>query len=176
MSTARNEAKPNNVMLGFDSMFESGDYKGMTVRSVLSIGRKSILFRLISMGYQFDDDVLAYARIKKVVRPCEGKLSVVEHLGDVANEKLGVDIGTVDDIVDELGNEVPEIDEDTIPVDDSDDAEDKKDAQDKKADKYDGVEEEEEENEAEDELWVDEEELIVPPFLDLENYDENLEY
>ena len=123
MSITRNELKPSNVMLGFDSVFESGDYKGMTVRSVLSIGRKSILFRLISMGYQFDDDVLAYARIKKIVRPCEGKLSVVEHLGDVLNEKLGVDIGTVDDIVDELGNEVPEIDEDTIPVDDSDDAE-----------------------------------------------------
>lgn len=167
MSTARNEAKPNNVMLGFDSIFESGDYKGMTVRSVLSIGRKSILFRLISMGYQFDDDVLAYARIKKIVRPCEGKLSVVEHLGDIVNEKLGVDIGTVDDIVDELGNEVPEIDEDTIPVDDSDDAEEQN-----GTDNRNVVEEEENE----EELWENEDELTIPPFSDLENYDENSEY
>lgn len=168
MSNARNETKPNSVMLGFDSMFESGDYKGMTVRSVLSIGRKSILFRLISMGYQFDDDVLAYARIKKIVRPCEGKLSVVEHLGDVVNEKLGVDIGTVDDIVDELGNEVPEIDEDTIPVDDSDDAEEQNGTDNR------NVVEEEEENE--EELWENEDELTIPPFSDLANYDENSEY
>ena len=154
-------------MLGFDSVFESGDYKGMTVRSVLSIGRKSILFRLISMGYQFDDDVLAYARIKKIVRPCEGKLSVVEHLGDVVNEKLGVDIGTVDDIVDELGNEVPEIDEDTIPVDDSDDADEQNSTNNR------NVAEEEEENE--EELWRDEEELI-PPFLSVLNDDENSDY
>lgn len=167
MSITRNELKPSNVMLGFDSVFESGDYKGMTVRSVLSIGRKSILFRLISMGYQFDDDVLAYARIKKIVRPCEGKLSVVEHLGDVVNEKLGVDIGTVDDIVDELGNEVPEIDEDTIPVDDSDDADEQNSTNNR------NVAEEEEENE--EELWRDEEELI-PPFLSVLNDDENSDY
>ena len=173
MSTTRNEAKPSSVMLGFDSVFESGDYKGMTVRSVLSIGRKSILFRLISMGYQFDDDVLAYARIKKIVRPCEGKLSVVEHLGDVVNEKLGVDIGTVDDIVDELGNEVPEIDEDTIPVDDSDDAEEPNDTPNRNANKFDSIVEEEEENQ--DGIWEDEEELI-PPFLNSFNEDENSDY
>ena len=169
MSITRNEAKPSSVMLGFDSVFESGDYKGMTVRSVLSIGRKSILFRLISMGYQFDDDVLAYARIKKIVRPCEGKLSVVEHSGSGVGEKLGTDIGTVDDIIDELGDDVPEIDEDTIPVDDSDNGE--AEAPKKRTDsKFESVTDEEDEDEEEN--WEEDDD----PLFTLEPDDESSDF
>ena len=169
MASARQEKKPSNVMLGFDSVFESGDYKGMTVRSVLSIGRKSILFRLLSMGYQFDDEVLAYANIRKVIRKCESRLSVVEHSGSGVGEKLGTDIGTVDDIIDELGDDVPEIDEDTIPVDDSDNGE--AEAPKKRTDsKFESVTDDEDEDEEEN--WEEDDD----PLFTLEPDDESSDF
>lgn len=168
MPSARQEKKPSNIMLGFDSVFESGDYKGMTVRSVLSIGRKSILFRLLSMGYQFDDEVLAYANIRKVIRKCESRLSVVEHSGSGVGEKLGTDIGTVDDIIDELGDDVPEIDEDTIPVDDSDNGEEESPKK-RTDDKSESVTEEDEDEEEE---WEEEED----PLFTLEPDDESSDF
>ena len=83
--------------------------------------------------------------------------------------KLGTDIGTVDDIIDELGDDVPEIDEDTIPVDDSDNGE--AEAPKKQTDgKFESVTDEDEEDEEEN--WEEDDD----PLFTLEPDDESSDF
>lgn len=66
--------------LKLDNIIEDGKYKGKKV-SELALNKK-VIFELLKNGYNFDDEVLLQAGIKKTVRDIRTRTEVVEHKKD----------------------------------------------------------------------------------------------
>ena len=62
--------------LKLDNIIEDGKYKGKKV-SELALNKK-VIFELLKNGYNFDDEVLLQAGIKKTVRDIKTRTEVVE--------------------------------------------------------------------------------------------------
>lgn len=66
--------------LKLDNIIEDGKYNGKKV-SELALNKK-VIFELLKNGYNFDDEVLLQAGIKKTVRDIRTRTEVVEHEKD----------------------------------------------------------------------------------------------
>ena len=66
--------------LKLDNIIEDGRYKGKKVSELAS--NKKVIFELLKNGYNFDDEVLLQAGIKKTVRDIRTRTEVVEHEKD----------------------------------------------------------------------------------------------
>lgn len=66
--------------LKLHNIIEDGKYKGKKV-SELALNKK-VIFELLKNGYNFDDEVLLQAGIKKTVRDIRTRTEVVEHEKD----------------------------------------------------------------------------------------------
>ena len=66
--------------LKLDNIIEDGKYKGKMISELAS--NKKAIFELLKNGYNFDDEVLLQAGIKKTVRDIRTRTEVVEHEKD----------------------------------------------------------------------------------------------
>jgi len=66
--------------LKLDNIIEDGKYKGKKVSELIL--NKKVIFELLKNGYNFDDEVLLQAGIKKIVRNIRTRTEVVEHEKD----------------------------------------------------------------------------------------------
>lgn len=65
--------------LHLDSIIESEDkYNGKKVSDIIN-GNKSVLFKLIKKGYDFDEDVLSSCKITRTIRDVRYENVIVEH-------------------------------------------------------------------------------------------------
>ena len=68
----------NEIKLNY--IIEDGKYKGKKISELTS--NKKTIFELLKNGYNFDDEVLLQAGIKKTIRDVQIKTEVVEHIKD----------------------------------------------------------------------------------------------
>lgn len=66
--------------LKLNHIIEDGKYKGKKISELAS--NKKTIFELLKNGYNFDDEVLLQAGIKKTIRDVQIKTEVVEHIKD----------------------------------------------------------------------------------------------
>lgn len=97
----------------FDTELTEGKLKGKTVQEAFSEDKK-IIFKLIKKyKYSFDDEVLAAAGIKKIVRDVTFTNVIVDHdQPKPNNKKLKKDKKSLDEILDEMCDEHMNIKED----------------------------------------------------------------
>lgn len=101
------------MKLGINSTIDKGEYKGKKVSKILSEDKKCI-FKLIKDGFNFSDEVLEQAGIKKKIHSVATVCSIVEHDKSELTKKLEVD--TID--VTTLINEIIITDIPKTPIDD----------------------------------------------------------
>ena len=97
----------------FDTELTEGKLKGKTVQEAFDEDKK-IIFKLIKKyKYIFDDEVLAAAGIKKIVRDVTFTNVIVDHdQPKPNNKKLKKDKKSLDEILDEMCDERMNIKED----------------------------------------------------------------
>jgi hypothetical protein len=97
----------------FDTELTEGKLKGKTVQEAFDEDKK-IIFKLIKKyKYSFDDEVLAAAGIKKIVRDVTFTNVIVDHdQPKPNNKKLKKDKKSLDEILDEMCDERMNIKED----------------------------------------------------------------
>lgn len=97
----------------FDTELTEGKLKGKTVQEAFNEDKK-IIFKLIKKyKYSFDDEVLAAAGIKKIVRDVTFTNVIVDHdQPKPNNKKLKKDKKSLDEILDEMCDERMNIKED----------------------------------------------------------------
>lgn len=106
------------MKLEINSTIDKGEYKGKKVSKILSDDKKCI-FKLIKDGFDFSDEVLEQAGIKKSIYSVSTICSIVEHDKSELAKKLEVD--TIDATT--LINELIIKDNPKLSVDDSDNEE-----------------------------------------------------
>lgn len=79
------------MKLEINSTIDKGEYKGKKVSKILSDDKKCI-FKLIKDGFDFSDEVLEQAGIKKSIHSVSTICSIVEHDKSELAKKLEVDI------------------------------------------------------------------------------------
>lgn len=107
----------------FDTELTEGRLKGKTVQEAFNEDKK-IVFKLIKKyKYSFDDEVLAEAGIKKVIRDVTCTNVIVDHdQPKPSNKKFKKDKKSLDEILDEICDEHNNIkdDYDYNTIDDND--------------------------------------------------------
>lgn len=106
------------MKLEINSTIDKEEYKGKKVSKILSDDKKCI-FKLIKDGFDFSDEVLEQAGIKKSIHSVSTICSIVEHDKSELAKKLEVD--TIDATT--LINELIIKDNPKLSVDDSDNEE-----------------------------------------------------
>lgn len=100
--------------LHLNSVIENGKYKDKTVSSLVK--NKRAMFNLIKEGYQFDDEVLKEAKIKKITHAPTFSNNVGEHKMD--KKKYNKDKESVSSVLKKMNNTDEEtIKEATINID-----------------------------------------------------------
>lgn len=102
------------MKLDINSTIDKGEYKGKKVSKILSEDKKCI-FKLIKDGFNFSDEVLEQAGIKKKVHSVSTICSIVDHDKTELTKKLEID--TID--ITTLINEIIITDVPKIPIDDT---------------------------------------------------------
>lgn len=102
------------MKLDINSTIDKGEYKGKKVSKILSEDKKCI-FKLIKDGFNFSDEVLEQAGIKKKIHSVSTICSIVDHDKTELTKKLEID--TID--VTTLINEIIITDVPKIPIDDT---------------------------------------------------------
>lgn len=90
----------------FDTEITDGSLSGKTVREAFNENKKSIFKLIKKYRYHFDDDVLAAAGIKKIVRDVAFTNVIVDGVQPKQNnKKLKKERKSLDEILDEIYDE-----------------------------------------------------------------------
>ena len=89
------------MKLEINSIIDKSEYKGKKVSKILSNDKKCI-FRLIKEGFNFSDEVLEQAGIKKSIHSVSTICSIVEHDNSELTKKLEIDTIDATTLINEL--------------------------------------------------------------------------
>lgn len=112
------------MKLDINSTIDKGEYKGKKVSKILSENKKCI-FKLIKEGFNFSDEVLEQAGIKKKIHSVATVCSIVEHDKSELTKKLEVDTIDVTTLINEIIiSDIPKLSDDVVSKKTIDDEED----------------------------------------------------
>lgn len=112
------------MKLDINSTIDKGEYKGKKVSKILSEDKKCI-FKLIKEGFNFSDEVLEQAGIKKKIHSVATVCSIVEHDKSELTKKLEVDTIDVTTLINEIIiSDIPKLSDDVVSKKTIDDEED----------------------------------------------------
>lgn len=86
--------------LGMDYTFTKGKYANKNIEELTHV--KGAIFSMIKEGYEFEDDVLAAAHIKKIIRDVKTHLVVNENKPNNMTHSLPVEKASMKQILSEL--------------------------------------------------------------------------